>query len=202
MSSRIRGAVAALLALSVIGATRPTLRSTADQLKLAGESKLWFDGKSTVRDWSCKATAIEAAIDASGATAVADVLKGQKAVTTATLTFPTEKLDCANGTMNGHMLKALNATKHPNITFALSSYELTAATPTKGTLQGTLTINGVAKAITLPAEFAAGTAGALRVTGSYALKMTEWQVAPPKLMLGTLKVNEMITVNYDLQLQP
>ncbi len=198
MSRRLRGLGAALLAVSLVGAMRPM----GAQLKLATDSRLWFDGKSTVRDWSCKATAIEAAIDADGAVAIADVLKGQKAVKTATLTFPTDKLDCNNGTMNGHMLKALNASKHPNITFALSSYELTAATPTKGTLQGALTINGVTKPITLPAEFVAGSGTALRVTGSYALKMTDWQVAPPKLMLGTLKVNEMITVNFDLQLQP
>ena len=58
------------------------------------------------------------------------------------------------------------------------------------------------KPITMPAEFTAGTGSALRVTGAYPLKMTDWQVPPPKLMLGTLKVNEMVTVHFDLQLQP
>lgn len=197
MRSGIRSTATALLLIAIGAAWRPA----ADPLTIAAGSKLWFDGKSTVRDWSCKATAIEGAIDAAGASAVADVLKGEKAVRAATLTFPTAKLDCANGTMNGHMLKALNATQHPAITFALTSYELAAATPVKGTLQGTLTINGVAKPITLPAEFAAA-GPALRVTGSYALNMTEWQVAPPKLMMGALKVNPMVTVNFDLQLNP
>jgi polyisoprenoid-binding protein YceI len=129
------------------------------------------------------------------------VLKGEKAVTAATLTFPTAKLDCENGTMNGHMLRALNAEKHPAITFALESYELAADSAVKGTLQGTLTINGVAKPIALAAEFAPA-GQALRVTGSYALTMTEWQVVPPKLMMGTLKVNPLVTVNFDLQLNP
>lgn len=193
----IRGAATALLFIAVGAAWRPV---TAP-LTIGADSRLWFDGKSTVRAFSCKATAIEGAIDAPTPTAVAEVLKGEKAVKAATLTFPTAKLDCENGTMNGHMLRALNAEKHPAITFALASYELAADSSVKGTLQGTLTINGVAKPITLAAGFAPA-GQALRVTGSYALTMTEWAVVPPKLMLGTLKVNPLVTVNFDLQLNP
>lgn len=196
MRRSVRSVSAALLCLAIAGAWRPI----GDPLKLAAESRVWFDGKSTVRDWSCKATQIDAVIDAD-AGAVAGVLKGQKAVKTVTVTFPTAKLDCANGTMNGHMMKALNATKHPNITFIMSAYELNAAAPVKGTLSGTLMINGVTKPITMPAEFVAGAAGALRATGKYVLTMTEWQVEPPKLMMGAMKVNPVINVNFDLLLQ-
>ena len=197
MSSRIRGAATALLLLAVAGAWRPLL----DPLTLRAESKLWFDGKSTVRDWSCKATQIDAVIDAD-AGAAANVLKAQKAVKTVTLTFPVAKLDCENGTMNGHMMKALNATTQRTIVFALTGYELAAGAPVKGTLNGTLTLNGVTKPISFPVEYAAGAAGALRVTGKYALLMTDWNVQPPKLMMGALKVDPTITVNFDLQLQP
>lgn len=196
MRRRVRGAAAALLCLTVAGAMRPY----GDPLTLGTGSKLSFDGKSTVRDWSCKATQIDAKVDAE-AGAVGNVLKGQKAVRTATLTFPVAKLDCANGTMNGHMLKALNATKHETIVFTLTGYEFVAGTPLKGTLSGTLTINGVTKPITMPAEFTAAGA-ALKVNGSYPLTMTEWQVQPPKLMMGTLKVNPLVTVSFELLLQP
>lgn len=196
MSRRIRGAAAALLLLAVAGAWRPLM----DPLKLRTESRVWFDGKSTVRNWSCKATQINATIDAE-AGAVANVLTAKKAVKTVTLTFPTAKLDCENGTMNGHMMKALNATQHQAITFTLTGYELTAGTPVKGTLNGTLLINGVTKPISFPAEFSSAT-GALRATGKYNLLMTDWQVQPPKLMMGTLKVDPTIVVNFDLQLQP
>jgi polyisoprenoid-binding protein YceI len=196
MRRSVRSVSAALLCLAIAGAWRPI----GDPLKLAAESRVWFDGKSTVRDWSCKATRIDAVIDAD-AGAVAGVLKGQKAVKTVTVTFPTAKLDCANGTMNGHMMKALNATKHPNITFIMSAYELDAAAPVKGTLSGTLMINGVTKPITMPAEFVSGAAGALRATGKYVLTMTEWQVEPPKLMMGAMKVNPVINVHFDLLLQ-
>ncbi|MCE9603067.1 MAG: YceI family protein [Gemmatimonadetes bacterium] len=195
MRRSVRGISAALLCLTVAGAWRPL----GDPLKLAAESRVWFDGTSTVRSWSCKATQIDAVIDAD-AGAVANVLKGQKAVKTVTLTFPTAKLDCANGTMNGHMMKALNGTANPNITFALSGYDLSAATLVKGTLNGALTINGVTKPISMPAEFSAAAAGALHVVGKYSLTMTEWQVVPPKLMMGAMKVGPVIVVNFDLLL--
>lgn len=198
MRSRIRGASAALLCLAIAGASRPI----GGQLALKAESRLWFDGKSTLRDWSCKATAIEGTLEAPSATSVADVLAAKKAVRTATLNFPTAKLDCDNGTMNKHMRNALNAEAHKAITFTLTDYELTAASPVTGTLRGTLSINGVTQPITLAAQFAGEADGTLRVTGSHDLNMTEWAVEPPKLMLGTLKVRESVTVRFDLLLKP
>ena len=196
MRRSVRGITAALLCLTVAGAWRPL----GDPLTLAAESRVWFDGTSTVRNWSCKATQIDAVIDAD-AGAVANVLKGQKAVKSVTLTFPTAKLDCANGTMNGHMMRALNGTVNSNISFALTGYDLSAAAPATETLTGALTINGVTKPISVPAEFSSAAGGALHVTGKYSLKMTEWQVIPPKLMLGAMKVGPVIVVNFDLLLQ-
>lgn len=196
MRRSVRSLTAALLCLTVAGAWRPM----GDSLKLAAESRVWFDGTSTVRKWSCNATQIDAVIDADvGALSV--VLKGQKAVKAVTLTFPTAKLDCANGTMNGHMMKALNSTANPNIVFAMSGYELSAAVPVQGTLTGALTINGVTKPISMPAEFSAAASGALHVVGKYSLTMTEWQVVPPKLMMGVMKVGPVVVVNFDLMLQ-
>lgn len=194
---RLRGATTALVCLLIAGAWR----APADPLVLAPESKLWFEGKSTVRDWSCKATALEAAVDAEGSGAVAAILGGAKAVRTVALTVPVAKLDCENGTMNNHMRKALNAEKHATIAFELSSYELVAGTPVGGTLEGRLTINGVTKPVTLTAEYAAGPDGALRMTGVYPLTMTEWEVAPPRLMMGTMKVNPLVHVHFDLLLK-
>ncbi len=197
MRRHYRGVVTALVCIATVSAWRPL----AQPLKLAPESKLWFDGKSTVRDWSCKAPVLQAEVEAAGGGAQSQVLAGEKAVTSAKFVVPTMQLDCDNRTMNGHMRKALQADKNKEIAFTLTSYELSKNGGVKGTLQGDLLINGVTKPITLPVEFATGPNGALRMTGKYPLKMTDWKVTPPKLMLGTLKVNEMVTVSFDLLLQ-
>lgn len=190
--------IAAFAALAFVAAAGPML----DALRLKPESRLWFEGTSTVRDWSCKAPSIQAAIDAeSGAPAA--VLDGRKAVRTVDLTFPVASLDCQNGnrTMNNHMRNALNATQHQNIRFTLNEYTLAKASTTTGSLQGTLMINGQTRPITVPVQFA-NAEGALRVTGSYPLAMTQWGVQPPRLMMGTMKVGDTVTVNFDLLLQP
>lgn len=199
MRRQLRGAATALVCLAVAAAWRPL----GDPLTLAPESKLWFDGKSTVRDWSCKATTMQAAVEAEGAGAVAAILAGTKAVTNVSFSVPIDKIDCQNnnGTMQGHMKKALNAAKHPTISFAMTGYELAKGATVTGTLQGDLTINGIAKPISFPVEFSEGAGGALRMTGKYPLTMTEWSVQPPKLMMGTLKVNPKIDVHIDLLLK-
>lgn len=194
MRRRIPGVLLAAAAITLLAAWRPVV----EPLTLKAGSRLWFDGTSTVRSWSCKAPVIDAAIDAAAGAPTA-VLAGQKAVNTVALTFPVDKLDCENKTMNGHMWKALNAETHKTIRFTLTGYELAKASAVTGTLQGTLLINGQTKPITVNAQFAQGDGG-LRVTGKYDLKMTDWGVEPPKLMMGTLKVGEVVSVNFDLVL--
>jgi polyisoprenoid-binding protein YceI len=195
----IRNSLAAALALVAAG-TLIAARPLNEQLSLRAESKLWFDGTSTVRNWTCAAPRVDVAIDAE-ANAPTAVLAGQKAVKSVQLTVPVAQLDCnGNGRMNEHMWKALNAERHAQIAFAMTGYDLAAGQPTRGTVNGTLTLNGQARPISFPVEFtASGTA--LRMQGSYALKMTDWGVAPPTLMLGALKVGETVTVRFDLVLQ-
>lgn len=197
MRRRLRGVVLGGLAVGIMAAWSPVVAP----LTLRPESRLSFDGKSTVRDWSCHASTMQADFDADLG-AVAAVLQGRKAVKAVTLTVPVEKLDCANGTMNGHMRKALNAEQHKRLVFTLTGYELAGAGPVTGTLNGTLQINGVTKPITLTARFSEAPNGGLRMVGSYPLTMTDWQVQPPTLMLGTLKVDPVVTVKFDVQLQP
>ena len=173
-----------------------------DQMTLGSASRLWVAGTSTVRSFECKATEFDAAIATSGPGAARLVAGGQKAVTTVTVTVPAERLDCANGTMNEHMLKALKSSEHPMITFTLSSYDIaTEGETVKGTLRGQLTLGGVTKPITIPATGTAAGDGSLRVTGSHALNMKDYGLKPPSLMMGTMKVKEIVTVHFDLILK-
>ena len=162
-------------------------------------SRVWFDGTSTVRSWNCTADKIDAVMQAEAP--VSDsILANRKVAGTVQVDFPIAKLECRNNTMNEHMRKALDATRNPAIRFELSGYELVKSTGIGATLQGTLQMNGQTRPITVPVQFAAAD-GALRVTGSYPLKMTDWGVRPPRLMMGAMKVGESVTVHFDLLLQ-
>lgn len=176
--------------------------SASEPLTLQPKSRLWINGTSTVRAFQCSATAFETKVESSAPGAVSAVVAGTKAVTSAELVVPTAKMDCNNGTMNEHMLKALKAKDNPTITFRISTYELTkAGNGVDGTAKGELTLGGVTKPITVTAHATQEPGGVLRVTGSQDIRMTEWGLKPPTLMLGTLKVNELVKVSFDLLLK-
>ena len=172
-----------------------------EQLALQPQSKLWVEGKSTIRSFSCKAEAVTAVVDASGTNAVVRVLTGDKAVQTVSVTVPSDKLDCGNGTMNEHMRKALKIEENPTISFRVTTYEMTkTANGVDGVLTGTLSLGGVTRTITVPAAGAAQ-AGALHVTGAYELAMSDYKLKAPSLMFGRIKVRDQVTVKFDLLLK-
>ena len=166
---------------------------------LQPDSRLWVSGTSTVRSFECKATEIGAKIEAASPEIARDVVSGQKSVQTVVVKVAPAKLDCANGTMNEHMLKAVKAKDNPLIEFRMSSYDIVRSeAATAGTINGTLSLGGVQKDITLQATGSVGPNGTLHVVGSYPLLMTDYGLKPPSLMMGTMKVGNKVTVNFDL----
>ncbi len=175
---------------------------TTAEIDLQPESKLWVDGTSTVRGYQCRAVALAAVLQADGGNAVRAILAGEKAIRGADLTIETGRLECGNGTMNGHMRKALKAETHPAIAFTLASYDLEKSADTlRINLTGDLTIGGTQKTITLQALAKDGGDGTLRVEGTHELRMTEFGLKPPRLMLGTLKVHDKVKVGFNLVLK-
>ncbi|HEY0972267.1 MAG TPA: YceI family protein [Gemmatimonadales bacterium] len=176
--------------------------SVGNQMTLATQSRLWVNGTSTVRSFECKATEFAAAIETSGPGAAKAVAGGEKAVRTVSVTVPAARLDCDNNTMNEHMLKALKAKEHGTITFELSSYDVAPqGGKVQGTLKGKLTLGGVTKPITISAMGASMPDGTLHVTGTHELRMTDYGLKPPSLMMGTMKVHEAVKVSFDLILK-
>jgi hypothetical protein len=182
----------------------PTLiawRATNTPMQLEPASRIGVKGSSTVRGFECQAGLIDATINAAP-DAVTAVLAGEKAVEGVEVKIEAAKLDCRNGTMNGHMLKAIKATEHPTITFRLASYDITPAEAGAAiVMKGTLLLGGVEKEIELAGTAKAAPEGALQVTGTYPLNMKDYGLKPPSLMLGTMRVNEKLTVGFDLLLR-
>jgi polyisoprenoid-binding protein YceI len=172
-------------------------------LQLAPASRITFAGTSTVRSWSCDVTAPEATIDATSRALGAATRGGERVVQRVRLRIPVSTLDCRNGTMNGHMRKALEADAHPTIEFVLGTYEVDGSAAARtGTLVGTLSIRGTARPVRIPVTFVPEGEDALRVRGEHVVTMPEFAVKPPTLMLGTMKVGADVTVRFDLLVTP
>ena len=167
------------------------------------ESRLWVDGTSTVRAYSCKATTLNGNVAATGSDASLAIGELQKAVRTVDLTVPVQSLDCGNGTMNGHLRNALKATENPAIKFRVAQYDVLPGGENEGTvkLKGNLTIAGQQNPVTIDASVTSDGNGGLRVKGSKEILMSEFGVRPPTLMMGTLKVRDRVVVNFDVVLK-
>jgi polyisoprenoid-binding protein YceI len=98
--------------------------------------------------------------------------------------------------MDKNMRNALESDKAPQITFSLKSYTLEGETVTA---KGSLSIHNVAKDVELKGVLTAK-GGALQVKGSYDLLMSDYGVKPPVMMLGTLKVKDLVTIAYQFDL--
>jgi polyisoprenoid-binding protein YceI len=190
-----------LLALAIIVPASGAWTVANEVLVLQPQSRLWIDGTSSIRSFSCKAGEVSAAIEASGPNAIAQLLIGDKGVKTVHVTVPAEQLDCGNGTMNEHMRKAIKLAEHKSIEFTLTDYDVAKNSDgVAGTINGTLLLGGVTKPITLKAE-GKPEGGMLHITGVYELNMTEYGLKPPTLMFGRIKVGQTVKVNYDLLLK-
>jgi polyisoprenoid-binding protein YceI len=154
-----------------------------------------------VRDFECVAKSLTVDV-ASVPGAVALVASGEKGVTDVGVRVPAAQLDCKNGKMTSHMLKALKSTDNPEIAFDLASYELaTVAEGVNVTLNGDLTLGGVKKTITMIAKAVPSEGGALKVTGVQDVLLSDYGLKAPTLMLGALKVNDLVQVHFDLLLK-
>ena len=162
-------------------------------LTLSKSSKLWIEGTSTVKSFTCTATRVDVDVLAEPGSPSAEL------VSSAALTVPVASLECGNGTMNDHMRKALKADRNPAISWKMASYKVDG---TAVTMTGRLSIAGKENPIELRATGTADPDGTVRIKGSTKFNMTQYGVKPPSLMLGTMKVGDPVTVSFDFVLTP
>lgn len=167
------------------------------------ESRLWVEGNSTVRRYKCDATRLDATVEADPARRNLALAELEAAVRGVRLAVPVAELECGDNTMNGHMRKALKADANPLIQFRLSSHSVDVAGASATVrMTGALTIAGKQNPITLAAEAVPAANGMLRVKGSHQLSMSQFDIKPPTLMLGTLRVHDPVVVHFDILLKP
>lgn len=173
-----------------------------EQLILQPQSKLWVEGTSTLKSFSCKVPEFTLAVKADNAGAVPAVLAGQKAVRSVDLSVPTAKIECGSGTMNEHMRKALKADANETIKFTLSDYDVAGKTAgAEGTMRGSLSLGGAERPVAVTAVATDAGDGAMRVVGSYELALSAYDLKAPSLMMGSIKVGDKVRVRFDLVLK-
>jgi polyisoprenoid-binding protein YceI len=106
--------------------------------------------------------------------------------------------------MNTHMRRALLAEQNPTIAYHLTRYDVrpNGSETANVSLSGRLSMAGQAKPITIEVSVVPIEGGAVRVTGSQEIIMSEYGMKPPSLMMGTMRVRDRVEVHFDVVLKP
>src|SRR5688500_1524712 len=116
-------------------------------LTVTSDSRLWLEGSSNVRDWTCRATRLDATFDleAGGET---------RLLRAVSVTVPVRTLKCGDRHMEAHMYTALKAPPLPAISMITARFEQMPRINQAGEkieTSGKVTIAGVERAVTMSA---------------------------------------------------
>ena len=201
---------AAVPALGQAPATAPASGGYPAAVQLGPGSVLWIEGTSTVHEWESRTSepTLKLLRDASAAdpadVAALDQWLGSGGLRGLELGVPLATMHSKKGsTLDKNLLKALKADQNPEITFHLTQARV--GQPSGDSLSvsadGVLRVAGRERPITVAGRLVRSQAG-VWLNGSHGLRMSEYDVKPPTMMLGTLRVHDSVSVHFRLLLEP
>jgi hypothetical protein len=179
-------------------------------VKLGPGSALWLEGSSNVHDWESRTTqpTLKLLRDASAAdpadVAALDQWLRSGGLRGLDLGVPLATMHSKKGsTLDKNMLKALRADQNPEITFHVTQAKVgdAAGDSIAVSADGVLRIAGRERPITVAGRLVRSEAG-VWLKGSHGLRMSDYDVKPPTMMLGTMRVRDSVSVHFDLLLAP
>ena len=171
---------------------------------ISSESKLWFEGTSTLHGYKCVAKEITGSFIMKEMISDSTTIRFSNAAIAGILQIPVLSIDSGKGKMDKKMRKLLKADDHPEIIFELTSLELTASGKDQVQLKtmGNVKVAGVEKTIALEVIGNLEPNGTIRFSGSKKLLMTDFNIKPPTMFFGRLKTGNEITVYFEIALIP
>ena len=187
-NTRMRMLMLCLISMPFFGLSQEKYRSQVSNIEIAGPS--------TIHDWEM--TSNQGQFDATF------ILNNDKLASIGALSFsvPAESLKSGHDGMDNNAYKALKTTQHKTISLVLSSVQVIPVDATTYQLKctGKLTISGTTHETDLLVNCKwNGAEKSFSCTGSKKIRMTDYNVKPPVIMMGAVKTGDDITINYNLK---
>ena len=169
-----------------------TLAAVAQSSFRATGVTMTIDGTSNVHDWTSKVEQVQVS-----GQFLADA--GQPSdVTGLNVKIPVKSIKSGKSIMDKKTYAAMKSDKFPHVTFQAKQVSVS------GNLikaQGTLSIAGKSKPVTITGKWAKKSGGMMAITGSVPLKMTDFGIDPPTALMGTMTTGNEITINFTVDLK-
>lgn len=174
-------------------------------VEISNSSKLFLNGKTNINRFSCYSTEhypplkVEFKVGKDGRNIM---------FTPTVLPLTISALDCGQKEINRDMQKALNSEAYPRILIELSEVAFSTASTMRNpgewgniTADTKITISGITRPKVLCLKARRMANGTLNLTGKEELKMTEFGIEPPTTLMGLIRVQDEIEINFDLLLK-
>ena len=171
------------------------------RLPVRADSRLWLEGTSNVRDWTCEATAMEATIEVETERLTGSSELSVRAVRGVSVRVPVRMLKCGDRHMEANMYDALKAPKPPatdyivaefnRIPKAVSDFEAISAT-------GRMIIAGVERPVEMTVRTDRLPDGTRRAAGNVPILMTDFGIKPPRPWMGILRTGDRVLVQFEI----
>ncbi len=159
--------------------------------------KIKIEGTSNIQDWEMNS-------EKGSCTASLQLIDNAVLTGMSNLDFfiKVEDLRSDHKAMDNNMYNAMNSEKYPDVSYHSSNVVVKAAG--NGYIisaKGKLNIAGVSKDAEITANATAVDKG-FAISGSYKLKMTDYNVTPPSIMFGAIKTGNDVTIRFNFVLKP
>nr|WKN35880.1 YceI family protein [Tunicatimonas sp. TK19036] len=163
-----------------------TVAQNAYTLTINQEFKV--SGTSTLHDWDMVSD------DATGEGQI--TIENQKItrINSLVVTLPTKSLKSGKGSMDDNAYEALVAKEYPEIQFEL--IEIETITDQSLRAKGNLTIAGTKSLVPLQVDYEI-TGNTVQFSGSFPITFTQFNIEPPKALLGTIKTGDKLQISFE-----
>lgn len=124
------------------------------------------------------------------------------------LYLPVSLFDCKNRKMDRDLQKALKAEQYPTVDLELTNLHINQTNLNllhdqwaMATAKVNITLAGVTKTQFVKVKVKRADSATLQIDGTKSLRMTDFEITPPEVLFGMIKVNDLITLHFDLNVQ-
>jgi polyisoprenoid-binding protein YceI len=196
--------LSSLIALTACANSAPPGSAPGPQAGAAvAADRIWVTGSSNIVNFTCRASRVDVSVLAAPEDFDRTKSDGLPAVRSAALEVPVRLLDCGIAMQNKDLFETLNATNHPSISFSLADYVVERDQPAGSVrMQGLLRIAGTERVVVLHGRVFRDVAGQFILRGERAVDVRDFGIKPPRRFLGLLRVQNEVTVHFEVAVRP
>lgn len=167
------------------------------RIAVRSDSRLWLEGSSNVRDWTCRATSLDATIEVAGSKATTP---GAEFVKGVAVKVPVRMLKCGDRHMEAHMYSALKSpdTAPGFITATVERIPQGVVNGQSVETEAILTIAGVRKTVKMTVTSDLLSDGTRRARGTVPILMTDFGITPPRPWGGILRTADRVLIQFEI----